>query len=531
MREQKKKMFTGKTKRILWTAVICLLLLVGAAVYAVVSSAGQEEAYAYKEETVQRGDVVRGVTESGSIALEQSSVSFDVNVNDSDEEDDSDEEEEVSKYLQIQEVYVVSGQRIEQGEPLFQITQESISRVRRKLESELTQKELELADAKAEYSVSLLDAKNTYELSLVTAGRASGELEADQTELYEEINGLQAQIAVLEQEINNCLEKLTDEDFKESLEEARQSWESAKKLYEETGNESPAAYSANYQDYMDAKEQYESLTSQKVEWEETIAADQETIVENNEKILTKQSVLEAKLQDAQNTYSLNLSEGELASDIYALTKESLQSSIDTAQKEAEEAKEKLDDLNAFVGEDGIVYAPGNGMVTDIYYESQDKITQTGTLLTYVKTDDYTISADVSEEDIAGVSIGDTVRVEFDAYPQETYSGTVISVMTTKTSDYAKTVSYPVNIRVEGNTDLLYGGMTAQITFVSEEAEDVLYVSRKAIVSQDGKTYVYVGNGEQKELKEVETGLENSTQTEIISGLSEGDTVYIQSKAG
>ena len=85
--------------------------------------------------------------------------------------------------------------------------------------------------------------------------------------------------------------------------------------------------------------------------------------------------------------------------------------------------------------------------------------------------------------------------------------------------------------MEGDTSQLYGGITAQITFVSEEADEVLYVSKKAIVTQDGKTYVYVGDGEEKELKEVETGMENSTQTEIKSGLSEGDTVYIRSKAG
>lgn len=522
-----------KARKYLCAVCVCLALLTGAAVYAAVSASGQEtESYVYKEETVQRGDVVKGVTENGSVTLEQSSLSFEVDVNEEDSsEEDEDDEEDETKYLQIGEVYVVSGQRISQGDPLFLITQDSIKSVRRKLESALTQKELALADARAEYAVSELDAKNTYELSRLTADQADDELTADETELYEEINGLFAQISVLEQEINNCLEKMADEDFIESLEDARLAYESAKELYEETGNESPAAYSANYQDYMSAKEQYESLLSQKEEWEEAVAADQAVITENNEKIVEKQSILEAKQKEAQNTYALNVSEGELASDIYTYTKESLQSSIDSAQKEVEEAQEKLDALNAFVGEDGIVYAPESGMAAEIYYEAQDKITQTGTLLTYVKTDAYTVSVDVSEEDIAGISIGDTVRVEFDAYPDEEYTGRVLSVTTTKTSDYASTVSYPVEVLVEGDTSQLYGGMTAQITFVSEEADEVLYVSKKAIVTQDGKTYVYVGDGEEKELKEVETGMENSTQTEIKSGLSEGDTVYIRSKAG
>ena len=48
------------------------------------------------------------------------------------------------------------------------------------------------------------------------------------------------------------------------------------------------------------------------------------------------------------------------------------------------------------------------------------------------------------------------------------------------------------------------------------------------MDQDGKTYVYVGDGEEKQLQEVVTGLENSTLVEIQEGLSEGDTIYIQS---
>lgn len=142
-----------------------------------------------------------------------------------------------------------------------------------------------------------------------------------------------------------------------------------------------------------------------------------------------------------------------------------------------------------------------------------------------------VSVDVSEEDIAGVSIGDAVKVEFDAYPDESYQGTVKAVTTTNTSTYAKTVSYPVFVQIDGDTQKLYGGMTAQITFVSEEKDDTLYVSKKAIVKQDGKTYVYVGDSEEKELKEVQTGFENSTQIEITDGVSEGDVIYIRSKAG
>ena len=91
-------------------------------------------------------------------------------------------------------------------------------------------------------------------------------------------------------------------------------------------------------------------------------------------------------------------------------------------------------------------------------------------------------------------------------------------------------SYTVEISVEGALEKLYGGMTAAVIFVTEEKEDILYVSRKAIVEENGKTYVYrktaLGG---RELAEVETGITNGVDIEILSGLEEGDTIYLASK--
>ena len=86
------------------------------------------------------------------------------------------------------------------------------------------------------------------------------------------------------------------------------------------------------------------------------------------------------------------------------------------------------------------------------------------------------------------------------------------------------------MRIEGDTGRLYGGMTADITFVTDSIEDVLYVSAKAIVTgEDGCTGVYVKNTEgEMEWKAVETGFSNGSEIEITSGLSEGDAVYIAS---
>lgn len=533
-------MKTGKFSKKSIIRISCfaaiLAILVGAAVYTVFIKPNlNQEVWLYKEETVQRGDVVQGVMESGSISMGETSVTFDVQINtDEDDEDDdssSDDEEDDIRYLKIGEVYVVSGQRIQEGAPLFSITEKSRNAVLRKLKSVLTEKEIALSEARAEYNSQVLEAKSTYDSSMLTAGSAAIAFSARDTVLNEEINGLSAEIMVLELEVNQCLEKLTEEEFLESLADAQTACEKAKEKYEETDVHLSAAYTANYQSYSTAKKQYDSLISQKEEWEDTIKKNQEAIQENNEEILKKQSILAAKKTDAKNTYDLNVSYGELAGEIYSYTKEALQSSVNSAQEEMEQARETLEALEEFVGEDGIVYADGDGLVTNIYYEAGDDLIQTGTLLTYVKEADYTVSIDVSEEDIADISIGDSVSIVFEAYPEESFTGTVSSITTTKTSDHAKTVSYPVEIMIDGSTEKLYGGMTAEITFVTDQVTDVLYVSKKAVVAENGKTYVFTCSGEEKELTEVVTGFENSTTVEIKEGLSEGDSIYIKSSAG
>lgn len=528
------KNLTKKQKLQLFFLLLIALIMIGAAVYALLVPSDDERVHVvYKEETVQRGNVVQGVTENGNLTLEESSVVYDLVLEseDGDEEDEDEEEEDSVSYLEIDTVYVVSSQRINPGDPLFSLTKESMEAVEKKIRSQITQTKIEYDDASAAYQSDLLSAKSTYNQSTLTAKNADAVKKASTIMLQKEMNALEAEIAVLELEINQCLESRTDEDFIEAYNQSVLDLENAKKDLDETLIASAAAYSANYSAYKSALDQYESYEKQIKDWEETIANNQEKIIQNQLDMLDLSKDLEAELLQIENTYQLSKESGELAEKIYTYTQDSLSDTVDLAQTEYEQACELLEKYQAFVGTDGVVYASESGMVTAVAYESGDELTAAGDVVSYVKTDAYTVTVDVSEEDIALISIGDTVDVAFDAYTGEAFSGTVAAITTTKTSDIAKTVSYPVTILVSGDTEKLFGGMTAGITFVTEQVTDVLYVSKKAVIRQDGKTYVYVnGTGEEKVLKEVKAGFENSTVTEITDGLSEGETVYIQSQA-
>ena len=70
----------------------------------------------------------------------------------------------------------------------------------------------------------------------------------------------------------------------------------------------------------------------------------------------------------------------------------------------------------------------------------------------------------------------------------------------------------------------------RVTFVTDETENVVYVSRKAITYDDsGNAFVYVKSGNDYKLSPVTVGFTDGTSIEIKSGVNEGDTVYIATK--
>ena len=200
------------------------------------------------------------------------------------------------------------------------------------------------------------------------------------------------------------------------------------------------------------------------------------------------------------------------------------------QCKLEEASSKLDAFDEFVG-DGTVLAAESGIVTEVGYEAGDSLMNAGTLIAFAKADEMTVSVDVSQEDVVAMKVGDTVEISFSAYEGETYQGVIESITTTATSRNSAMISYPVVVSIQGDTTLLYSGMTADVTFVTEEAENVCYVLRKAVVSEDGKSQLYIKSGDAYVLTPVTTGIQNSEYIEIKTdnqnGINAGDKYYIR----
>ena len=522
---------------------LALVILLGACVYTLFIHPNRStETYVYKEETVARGNLILGIMESGSLSLGESAVMYELDLeldeeeneeNGDEESEDEDEDENTSKYLEIEEVYAVSGQRILKGDVLFKLKEDSVKAVERKLESALTEAKITLSNAQTEYEISMLSAKSAYDSSVKEGSRAAAAYQVAITAGGEKIKGLEGEIRMLELEIAMAQEKLTDEDLLDSYEEAKAAYTSSKSRYEETDLHNSTAYTSNLSDYQQAKSQLETLEEELQGYRDTITDNQVEIEKKRKEIEEAGAVQSLDNQKAENEYQSASLSGELAKEIYGYSVDSLSDAVIRAQNELDEIQMKMDAFREFVGEDNCIYAPEDGLVTGVFSEAGDKLTDIGAMLTYAKENEYTVNIDVSEEDVAAISVGEHVELSFGAYPEQTWEGVIISITTTAASEYASTISYPVTILVQGDTSLLYGGMAADVTFVTDSVEDVLYVSKKAVFEEDGLNYVYKkdakGNGSEARVKtQVETGFSDTASIEILSGLEEGDVVYIES---
>ena len=139
-------------------------------------------------------------------------------------------------------------------------------------------------------------------------------------------------------------------------------------------------------------------------------------------------------------------------------------------------------------------------------------------------DEVTISINIDELDVLSVKEGQTAKITVDVLENQEFEGTITHVTTSSTSNSSK---YPVEITFTKTEDMLLG-MSASATIYIDEAKDAVLIPVNALQEKGNVTFVYTQKDAEGNLSgevEVETGLSNGSQVEILSGLKEGDTVY------
>lgn len=138
----------------------------------------------------------------------------------------------------------------------------------------------------------------------------------------------------------------------------------------------------------------------------------------------------------------------------------------------------------------------------------------------------TASLKISQSDISEAEVGQLVQFTFNAYPTQTFQGTVTQVQLAPIA--ANPVEYSVYASIETQDALLLEGMTFSAQLIQKQVKNVLCLSNKAIQLKDGKQIVLIMDDEGNILeREIQTGFSDGRNSEILSGLSDGDVVYVE----
>ncbi len=182
----------------------------------------------------------------------------------------------------------------------------------------------------------------------------------------------------------------------------------------------------------------------------------------------------------------------------------------------------------------VIYAPISGTVTGLGLQVGSVITaQTNSsggsaaqkIASVITSATPTVTVNLTEVDVPKVKTGDIATLSFDAFPGKTFTGKIISIDTVGAVSSGVT-TYPAVIKLnESGDNKILTNMSAQANIITATKTDVLLVPNAAIsTSASGQSTVRVLKNSQEQTAPVETGLASSSQTEIISGLSQGDLV-------
>jgi len=134
-----------------------------------------------------------------------------------------------------------------------------------------------------------------------------------------------------------------------------------------------------------------------------------------------------------------------------------------------------------------------------------------------------ITADVDEEDITRVALGQRVLIKADSFPDRVLEARVGRI-TPKGDPVNKT--FRVRVALPDDTPLLVG-MTTEINIVTAEKAEALLVPAGAVV--DGKVFVVEGN--EAKARALTLGIRGRTAYEVLGGLAEGEAVVLNPPAG
>lgn len=205
----------------------------------------------------------------------------------------------------------------------------------------------------------------------------------------------------------------------------------------------------------------------------------------------------------------------------------LKAAMDAARGQLEQFKIQYNDTIIRAPFDGIItqrFATEGAFVTPTTSASSTASATSTSILAMARG--IKVVAKVPEVDLSLLQPGQGAAIVADAYPDAIFKGQVVRIAPEAIVEQNVT-SFEVTVALPPGQDKLLSKMNVDVTFLGQQLSDALVVPTVAIVTQEGKTGVYVPDEENKpKFQPVNIGLVLDDKTQVLSGLTPGQPVFI-----
>ncbi|HOV88774.1 MAG TPA: efflux RND transporter periplasmic adaptor subunit [Candidatus Paceibacterota bacterium] len=244
-----------------------------------------------------------------------------------------------------------------------------------------------------------------------------------------------------------------------------------------------------------------------------------SLVDDQDKILTSYFNITSDLFNQIDTIKNNIQTAKenLINADFDLSDQ--QTAVDKAERNLKTALDKLADYTLTAPFDGIL-----GNVTEGIHVG-DNVSPSTNLATLI-SQQYMIDISLTETDAAQVEIGQKANITFDALDNVILTGRVVDMDVVGTVSQG-VVSYGAKVLLDKMDERIKPGMSATVEIIVATKPNVLAISRVALKSQNNQYFVRVLKSDGTvEMRPVEIGLETDSKVEIVSGITEGESIII-----
>jgi RND family efflux transporter MFP subunit len=236
---------------------------------------------------------------------------------------------------------------------------------------------------------------------------------------------------------------------------------------------------------------------------------------------------ELQVEVAEEQVKVARAQYEIAQDLPGADEDAAKASWEIAKLNLKIAKLSLESAELNL-EKAVIVAPFDGVVAGITI-TEGKEISTATLATpaisLVDTSEIEMRGFIDEIDVAMVKVGQAANITLDALPDEEVKGSVVFISPVGTI-LAGVVSYETTITLENPVAGFKDGMSATAEVIIERRDDVLSIPNRYIRGTVENPMVVVLVDGQQEEREITLGLSDGRNTEVLSGLQEGEKVIL-----